>query len=162
MNESLGDIIYTSIKIYKKKIVLAKPVTYMNRSGRGISSLQRKFDFDNHEMFVIYDDIDIPLEDIRIRKRGGAGNHKGMMSIIDEIGNQDFPRIRIGIKDTEKKTNNIVDYVLSPLDSDKLASLQVGIQKAVEAMISLLKSDIDFVMNKYNSKIDSLLPEEGG
>lgn len=159
MNKSLGSIIYSDIEIMEKRVVFAKPLTFMNESGRGVVLLKNKLHFEDKDMVVIYDDIDISISDIRVRKKGGAGNHKGMMSIINLVGSEAFPRIRIGINDMQKNIKDVVRYVLTPLKGKKLEELKSGVFKGVDAVIEIIKTDIDSVMNKFNKKIN--VPHKG-
>jgi len=102
------------------KIVLARPQTYMNSSGQSVSRLRQKFNIDLNDLLVIHDDLDLPLGKIRIRHGGSSGGHKGIESVITELGSQDFTRLRVGIErpsivegSTEISEADIIAYVLS-------------------------------------------------
>lgn len=100
-----------------EKIIIAKPLTYMNNSGRAIRQLMSKYRQKNDDLIVIYDDIDIPRFSVRVRQNGSAGTHNGMRNIVALINSEDFKRIRIGIG---KNDYDLVDYVLSKIPfSDK-------------------------------------------
>jgi PTH1 family peptidyl-tRNA hydrolase len=148
---------------YKKAIVgghdvvLAKPMTYMNESGLAVHKLQKMFSFDYSDMLVIYDDIDLPLGSIRLRERGSSGTHKGMRSVIQHCSTQDFPRLRIGIRNDAAKTGDIVRYVLKPLRGQSFARLQEGVVEAADAVQAILESDIHSTMNIFNRRKNSLL-----
>jgi PTH1 family peptidyl-tRNA hydrolase len=104
---------------------------------------------DPARLLVVYDDVDIPLGEIRIRKDGGPGTHKGMISIVQEIGTSQFPRLRVGIG-TESAGEDIVRYVLSPFRRSEKALLGESLDKAREALEMIVAGDIDRAMNAYN------------
>ncbi len=138
------------------KLRLIKPLTYMNLSGKALAELADKYCVDIADTYVIYDDIDIPMGNIRIRKKGGAGTHNGMRSIISYLGSEEFPRIRVGVKsETAGSYDSLADYVLGPLDGDALNTLMEGVQCAGDAVLDLSDNTLDIVMNKYNRKIKS-------
>jgi PTH1 family peptidyl-tRNA hydrolase len=89
---------YKKTAICGQPVILVKPMTYMNESGLAVRKLKKMFTFEYSQMLVIFDDIDLPLGNIRIRERGSAGTHKGMKSIIQHSGTQEFPRLRVGIE----------------------------------------------------------------
>lgn len=154
----LGKILrYKRTRILGQEIVLAKPMTYMNESGLAVHKLHTMFTFDFSRLLVIYDDIDLPLGDIRIREKGSAGTHKGMKSVVQHSGTQDFPRLRIGIQGARGQTGDIVHYVLSPLKGGKFLQLQEGIARAADAAQAILENDIHSTMNIFNRRKNSLL-----
>ena len=155
---SLGGILqFKKTRINGHEVVLAKPMTYMNESGLAVQKLRRMFDFDLPSMLVIYDDIDLPLGHIRIREKGSAGTHKGMKSVIQHSGSQDFPRLRIGIQSPGRQSADIVHYVLTPLKGKKFEMLQEGVAKAADAALAILENDIHSTMNIFNRRKNSLL-----
>jgi len=159
---SLGGIVhYRKARITGQEVVLAKPMTYMNESGTAVRKLQRMFAFNFSDMLIIYDDIDLPLGDIRIREKGSAGTHKGMKSVIQHSGSQDFPRLRIGIQSPGRQSADIVHYVLHPLKGKKFDLFQEGIAKAADATQAILESDIHSTMNIFNRRKNSLLLQKG-
>jgi PTH1 family peptidyl-tRNA hydrolase len=143
-------------------VVLAKPMTYMNESGQAVQKIRRMFDFDLAAMLVVYDDIDLPLGSIRVREKGSAGTHKGMKSVIQHCGSQDFPRLRIGIHPAAgRAAGDIVRYVLTPLRSKAYQLFQEGITQAADAAQVFLESDIHSTMNVFNRRKNSLLLQKG-
>jgi PTH1 family peptidyl-tRNA hydrolase len=132
-------------------------MTYMNESGLAVQKLRRMFTFEPSRLLVIYDDVDLPLGGIRIRERGSAGTHKGMKSVIQHFGSQDFPRLRIGIQRLGQQTADMVHYVLTPLKGKKFDMFQEGIAKAADAAQAILENDIHTAMNIYNRRNNSLL-----
>ena len=139
------------------KVVLAKPQTYMNLSGESVSRLIKKFDINLNDLLVIHDDLDLPLGKIRIRHGGSSGGHKGINSIINELGSQDFIRLRVGIghpaeiKDTTEFSNDeIITYVLGDFTPDEKQTIAQVIPKVSEAILCLLTEGLTVAMNKYN------------
>jgi len=151
---------FKKARIAGRDVVLAKPMTYMNESGLAVQKLRRMYDFDLERMLVIYDDIDLPLGSIRIRERGSAGTHKGMRSVIQHCGSQEFPRLRIGIHPASGAPNDIVHYVLTPLRGKTRDSFLEGVAQASDAAQAFLASDIHSTMNRFNRRKDSLLLQE--
>lgn len=133
-----------------EKVILARPVTYMNNSGRAVKQLLAKYKATPGDLVVIYDDYDIPKGKVRIRPSGSAGTHNGMRSVIAEINSSEFLRIRIGIRDNEVKIP-IIDYVLAnvrPEDYDLFIS---ACGRAAEAALAFAKGEsAESVMTKYN------------
>ena len=133
-----------------EKVILARPVTYMNASGRAVKQLLAKYKADPSELLVLYDDYDLPKGRIRIRASGSAGTHNGMRSIIGETGTQMFPRIRIGIRDSEVNIP-IINYVLSEVRREDYALFADACSQAADAAIAFARTgDIEQVMTKYN------------
>ncbi|MDD4780591.1 MAG: aminoacyl-tRNA hydrolase [Tissierellia bacterium] len=140
--------VYWEIQINGEKVLLVKPVTYMNRSGISISEIVNYFKVPLENLIVIYDDIDIPVGALRIRPHGSAGTHNGMKSIINSLGNDKFPRIRIGI---DRNPNiDLADYVLQRFTTDERAKIDDIIKYASEAAQEIIKSNLDSAMQKYN------------
>lgn len=133
-----------------EKIIIARPLTYMNLSGVAVKQLLAKYGASPSQLVVIYDDYDIPKGKIRVRPSGSAGTHNGMRSIISEIGTQDFARIRIGIRDPEVNIP-IINYVLSEVRKEDYELFIAACGKAAEAAVELAKGrPVDEVMTKFN------------
>jgi PTH1 family peptidyl-tRNA hydrolase len=157
----LGGVLrFKKTRISGRDVVLAKPMTYMNESGLAVQKLQRMFSFEPAEMLVIYDDIDLPLGSVRLRERGSAGTHKGMRSVIQHGGSQEFPRLRIGIENAAARPADIIRYVLTPLRGKPYILFQEGVARAAEAAQAILDSDIHSTMNIFNRRKNSLLLQE--
>ena len=138
-------------------MVLARPQTYMNRSGQSVGLLVKKFNVCFDKLIVIHDDLDLPLGKIRIRRGSSSGGHKGVGSIIRELGSQDFIRIRVGIgrpvKDeglTEFSEDETISYVLSDFTPDEEQTITQVMPKVSEAVLCLLTEGLAAVMNRYN------------
>ena len=133
-----------------EKVILARPLTYMNNSGRAIKQLMAKYKIEESNVLVLYDDYDLPKGKIRIRAGGSAGTHNGMRSIIGETGMKNFPRIRIGIRDEEVDIP-IINYVLAEVRKEDYPLFAEACQKAGAAAAEFAKGlDIEKVMCKYN------------
>lgn len=133
--------------------VLARPLTWMNDSGRGVECLLRYLEADVSDLVVITDDIDLPLSEIRIRAEGGAGTHRGMRSLVQTLERKDFARIRIGIYPDDSAPVDLAAYVLAPLQGDARKKLEKGVERAVSAARELLESrNIQAVMNRFNRR----------
>lgn len=134
-----------------EKVIIARPLTYMNNSGRAVKQLISKYKIPQENLIVIYDDYDIPKGKVRIRAQGSAGTHNGMRSIIGETGWKEFARIRVGIRD-EALNIPIIDYVLSDVRKDDYQLFADACHKAGEAAVEFARGvRIDLVMGKYNA-----------
>ncbi len=138
-------------KINGEKVIIAKPVTYMNLSGEAVQELCHKYKVEIGHLVVAYDDIDIPLGNLRIRKEGSAGTHNGMRNIVKMISTTNFVRIRVGIKKDTPMV--LVDYVLSNVTDDDHALLDKTLDDGANALFDFVHGEeVDKIMQKYNSK----------
>ena len=136
-----------------KKVILAKPQTYMNLSGESLGGLVDYYKVDEEsEFLVVYDDISLDVGQLRIRKKGSAGGHNGMKNIISHLGTEVFPRIKVGVGEKPKKYD-LADYVLSRFSKEERAIMEEGCQKAVEAVEMILRGEMEEAMNKFNRKV---------
>lgn len=149
VNKSKFQGLYESEIIEGKKAILIKPQTYMNLSGECIKQFVDFYKIKKEEILVIYDDMDIEPGKIKIRKKGGAGGHNGMKSIIKMLGTEEFARIRVGIGRPEHNGDEI-NYVIGAIPEEEIPKLEEGVEKAKEAIIEILKNGIDSAMNKLN------------
>lgn len=133
-----------------QKVLLVKPQTYMNLSGNSVREVMEYYKVDIEKLIVIYDDVDIPMGRLRIRKKGSAGTHNGMKSILYDIQSDDFPRIRIGIG-TEHKSA-LADYVLGGFGKDEKKLMEDAVKRAAESVECILGKGIDIAMGEYNIK----------
>ena len=134
-----------------EKVILARPLTYMNNSGRAVKQLMSKYKIDEDKLLVIYDDYDLPKGKVRIRANGSAGTHNGMRSIIGETGLKNFARIRIGIRD-EAVNIPIINYVLAEVSKEDYPVYAEACHKAGEAAAEFARGlDIEKVRCKFNS-----------
>jgi len=135
-----------------EKVILVKPLTYMNNSGQCVAPLADYFDIGEDQIIVIYDDIDLDPGILRIRKKGSAGSHNGMKSVIANLQTQNFKRIRVGIgkKPTEW---DLANYVLSKFSKDEIPVMQEGISNAAKATELIITQSVEEAMNQYNNKV---------
>ncbi|WP_304205710.1 aminoacyl-tRNA hydrolase [Peptostreptococcus russellii] len=136
-------------RIGTEKVVLVKPQTYMNLSGESIVSICQFYKPEFDKVIVIYDDIDLDVGKLRIRKKGSAGSHNGMKSIIKCIGTQEFPRIRIGVSKPPEGWD-LADFVLSRFPKEQQGDLEESFERAVLTVEEIIDSGIESAMNKYN------------
>lgn len=132
-----------------QKVILAKPQTYMNLSGKAVGSLMKFYKLPPEALLVIYDDVDLPFGVLRMRPKGGAGGHKGMASIIQHLGTQDFPRLRIGI-DRPPGRMDAAAYVLQNFSSDELEALSETLERGIQAIHLFVTQGLDAAMNYVN------------
>jgi PTH1 family peptidyl-tRNA hydrolase len=133
------------------EILLVAPKTFMNRSGAAVRAAMAGKDIPADRLIVVYDDLDIPLGEIRVRKSGRPGTHKGMISIAGEIRTDDFPRIRIGIGPLPAG-RDAAEFVLEPFKRDERASLDQSLDAAAEALEMVLDGRIDRAMTRFNRR----------
>lgn len=131
-----------------RKSLLVKPQTYMNLSGEALSEVVNYYDVELENLIVIYDDFDLEAGAIRIRKKGSAGSHNGMKSVISLLKSQDFPRIRIGIG----KSGGLdwKDFVIGRVGSSEKSIIEDAVDRAADAVMCILEKGIDKAMNEYN------------
>lgn len=141
--------LYETGIIQGEKVILLKPQTYMNLSGESVKEIVDFYNIQPKEIIVIYDDIDIDKGKIKIRKKGSAGSHNGMKSVIKELNSSEFGRVRVGIGQPEFK-NDMVNYVIGKVPEEEQEILQQGVKRAAEAVEEIIKNGIDIAMNKFN------------
>ncbi len=142
-----GDYVFGKNK--RSTVLLAKPTTGMNVSGLAVNSIMSYFDIDLNEMHIIVDDVDLPLGTLRIRPHGGDGCHRGMESVIYQIRNDQFPRIRIGIK-TSEQTRPAEKFVLKPFRKDDQLLAESVIKRAADAIEMIIHRGLQATMTEYN------------
>lgn len=136
-------------RIAGQDVLLLKPQTFMNLSGEAVAEARAFYKVPEGSIIVAYDDCDLPVGKIRVRKDGGSGGHRGVNSIISCLGTKDFPRIRLGVG--RPAFGDIVGYVLSPFSKDEQAAVEEMLRRATEAVELLMSSGIDQAMNRFNS-----------
>ncbi len=139
-------------QIGEKKVLLAKPQTFMNLSGESLVRLRDFYQIDvAKELIVLYDDIDLGVGQIRVRGKGSAGGHNGMKSIISALGTETFLRVRVGIGQKPPGWD-LADYVLSRFSGDEQPLMEEACEEAAQAVTMLLTEGLDAAMNTYNRK----------
>lgn len=145
-----GDLVLTGrVTLAGQEVLLLKPQTYMNLSGRAVRQVLDYFALDSNRCLVIFDDIALPLGKIRLRGRGSAGGHKGMQSVIDELGTQEVPRLRIGIA-AGSGFPDLADYVLSRFSPEEKVALEETLSRSEDAVTCFLREGIDGAMAAFN------------
>jgi PTH1 family peptidyl-tRNA hydrolase len=135
-----------------KRLILAKPQTFMNLSGQATSALVKFYKVPLPNLLVVYDDVDLPLGVLRLRPGGGSAGQKGMASIIERLGTQDFARLRIGIERPPGRMNAAA-YVLQDFSSSEQEELGATLNRAVEAILVYVSLGLEAAMNQYNSAV---------
>lgn len=136
-------------KIGTEKVLLVKPQTYMNLSGIAAREVAMYYDVPSENVIIIYDDIDIPVTALRIRKSGGPGTHNGMKSVVNELGTRAFPRIRIGVG-AASKDENLINRVIGKVPKSEQLLLEESAKAAAAAVKDMVTEGIDIAMNKHN------------
>ena len=149
INKSKFKGLYGTGIIENEKVVILKPQTFMNLSGESIRETMDFYKINVEDIIVIYDDIDVEPGKIKIRKKGGAGSHNGMKSVVENLKTEEFSRIRVGIG-APKYKSDMINYVLGSIPEDEAKLLDKGTTIAKDAIIEIIKNGIDIAMNKYN------------
>ena len=136
--------------IYGHPCLIMRPQTYMNNSGEAIKAAADFYKIPSEKVIVIYDDISLPTGTLRIRKKGSAGGHNGIKSIISQLGSDVFPRIKIGVGDRKDKDDDLKDYVLGRFSKEDMETLKKTMEKAVESLEYILDGDTDGAMSRFN------------
>lgn len=143
-------------RIEGRQAVLAKPRTYVNRSGEAVAALARRHGTRKEEILIVCDSLDLPVGTLRIRLRGGHGGHNGLRSIVSRLGTSDFPRIRIGIGrpvvrgEPSYDPAVIAEYVLSDPPPEERAALDGAVARGVEAVALMMTEGVEAAMNRFN------------
>lgn len=130
-------------------VILAKPQTFMNSSGKAVSRLCRQYEVGPQGILVVYDDLDLPLGRLRLRREGGSGGHRGMLSIIEQLGTRDFARLRVGI-DRPTGRMDPAEYVLQPFDQEEESWVSEVVEMSVGAIESWVTAGIVVAMDRFN------------
>lgn len=132
-----------------RKLLLVKPLTYMNRSGDCLAALARNRADTPDEVLVVADEIHLPLGRVRIRRGGSAGGHNGLKSVIERLGSPDFPRMRLGVGQ-ERRDRDLADYVLSKFHPDEWPLVREVTALAADAVLCWVEHGVDQAMNQFN------------
>ena len=133
-----------------KKLMLLKPMTYMNLSGRSVLQLSAYFSIPPQKIIVMFDDISLEPGRLRIRADGSAGGHNGIKSIIQELGSQTFPRVKIGVGAKPHPDYDLADWVLSSFSAQDEKALAVSLPNAADAALAIIDSGVPEAANKFN------------
>lgn len=132
-----------------RKIGLAKPLTYVNRSGDAVASLCRHHDLSPSALLAVVDDLHLPIGTVRLRPKGSSGGHNGLEHVAQRLGTTQFPRLRIGIG-SDFEDGEQVDYVLSPFTAEQESHVQAAVEDAVEATLTTVRKDLSTAMTRFN------------
>ena len=133
--------------IENKKVILLKPLTYMNLSGESIRELANFYKLEDDEIIVVYDDISLDIGILRIREKGSAGGHNGIKSIIQNLGGDKFPRVKVGVGQPK---DNLVNHVLGKFSKEDREHIEKVIPVVSDAIVEIVKNDAKESMNKFN------------
>ncbi len=145
------DSMYCEAMISGKRCVIIKPVTYMNNSGMAVYKWADFYKLPPEKVLVIFDDISLDVSRLRVRRKGSAGGHNGIKSIIEMLGSQDIPRIKLGVGQKPSPEYDLADWVLSRFSGQELEKLREAAKKACEAAELIVSDNIDKAMDLYNS-----------
>ena len=142
--------IYGQANYGGKKLMLLKPLTYMNLSGRSVLQLSAYFNVPPQRIIVMFDDISLEPGRLRVRADGSAGGHNGIKSIIQEVGSQAFPRVKIGVGAKPNPEFNLADWVLSTFSAQEEKNLAVALNNAADAALSIIDRGVPETANRFN------------
>lgn len=148
-----GKALITTGQLGQASLVLAKPQTYMNLSGEAVSPLVHFFNLPLDHLLVCFDDIDLPVGTLRLRAEGGSAGHNGLSSIIEQLGTEAFPRLRLGVG-RPPGSKAAANYVLRDFRGDDLEIMNLALDRAVEAVECFVKEGIVTAMNRFNGPAD--------
>lgn len=136
-------------RIGSEKVILLKPQTYMNLSGQSVREIMNFYKIPEENLIVIYDDFDLPIGSIRVRKSGGPGTHNGMKSVVQELGSRKFPRVRVGIGSSDGST---IQFVIGKVGKDEQQILNEAADAAASAAADIIRIGIENAMNIHNTR----------
>jgi len=140
--------------INNHKVILVKPQTFMNLSGRAVNRVVSYYKIPFQDLLIVYDDLNLELGQVRIRKKGSSGGHKGIESIMQYLNSEDIPRLRIGVGNPSLNYNfDCVSYVLSNFNNDEEDKIAEVIQLSTEAVKTIIEDGFEKAMRKYNRKL---------
>lgn len=140
---------YGRTRFQDKDIILLCPLTYMNRSGKSVRGCADYYDLETRRILVVHDDVDLPVGRIKVVRQGGAGGHKGVLSVIEHLGDRQFPRVKIGAG-RPRFDENTEDFVLSPFYSDEKDVVEEVVRMAVKACEFFVLEGIQSAMTRIN------------
>lgn len=150
LNKNKFSSLFAEAKISDKRVLIAKPTTFMNKSGEAVCALCRFYKIPKENIIVISDDISLPPGKIRIREKGSAGGQKGLKSIIEHLSSDEFIRIKIGVGDRKDREKDLADWVLSKMGKEDKELFDNACENAVKALETILKDGVERAMNSYN------------
>lgn len=153
LNKSMFDGNFAKTTLFGKSVIIAKPQTYMNLSGSFIKRLAQYYKIENSDILILFDDMEIPFESIRLRQKGSSGGHNGIKSIIEHLGTESFARIKIGVNRPPQNIP-VVNYVLSNFSDKQVEKLPNIFEMCSEAVVLFVRNDFQSAQVKFNKKVD--------
>ncbi|MEA2446817.1 MAG: peptidyl-tRNA hydrolase, family [Actinomycetota bacterium] len=139
-------------KLAGERVVLARPTSYMNESGRPVGALMRWYKADPERLIVVHDELDIPFDEVRVKLGGGVAGHNGLRSVASHLGTKDFIRVRVGVSRPPGR-QDAADYVLSEFSSNERKVLPEVVERAADAVELILERGVERAMNDINTKV---------
>ena len=133
-----------------KRVIVAKPQTFMNNSGRAVAQLSRFYKMPCDRIIVVFDDISLPVGNIRIRRKGSSGGHNGIKDIIELMGTEDIMRVKIGVGDKPNRDYDLKNWVLAKMSDEFMPDFKCALENASNALEEIISQGIDSAMNKYS------------
>ena len=146
------EAVYGSGTIEGKRVILAKPMAFMNRSGLPVKRIADYYKISHKKLLIIHDDIDLSYGRLKIKEKGGHGGHKGLRSIIEAFGSDEFPRLRIGIGRSDPAEASVTDHVLGTFNAQEVHILDPIIERARNAVVTILSEGARKGMSRFNNK----------
>lgn len=150
LNRHKFEALYGDTEIAGKRVILIKPQTFMNNSGRAVSAIAKFYKIPTDKIIVMFDDISLPVGNIRIRRKGSAGGHNGIKDIIELMGTEDIMRIKIGVGERENHDFDLKDWVLGKMPKEQTEAFKKAFSLAADAAVEIIARGIDSAMNKYS------------
>jgi PTH1 family peptidyl-tRNA hydrolase len=139
-------------KLAGERVVLARPTSYMNESGRPVGALMRWYKAEPERLIVVHDELDIPFDEVRVKLGGGVAGHNGLRSVASHLGTKDFIRVRVGVSRPPGR-QDAADYVLSEFSSNERKVLPEVVERAADAVELILERGVERAMNDINTKV---------
>lgn len=144
------DAVWGMCTVAGRRVLLAKPQTYMNLSGKAVAALSHFYKIPPERILVIFDDISLPVGRLRVRRRGSHGGHNGMKDIIELMGTEELARIKIGVGQKPRPDTDLKDWVLGKIPPEQMPAFGEAVEKACGAAEEILAHGVDSAMNRYN------------
>ena len=152
LTETTFKAVYGKGRIGNERVILVKPLTYMNLSGEAVAPICNYFKVDTKtDLIIISDDVELDVGKLRIRPKGSSGGHNGLKNIIAQLGHEEFTRVRIGVGKKPKEWD-MVDWVLGHFEGEDASSIKEGIDNACDAVVEIMENGTDSAMNRFNGK----------
>jgi len=151
-----GDYMFGVATLGDRDVCLMKPLTFMNNSGVAVADIMEHFEIPVRKIFVVCDDFQLPLGQLRIRERGSDGGHNGLASVIYHTLSEDFPRLRcgIGIPDRSVDSEEMASFVLSRFEEEEITAVRTMVERAADACVTVIEHGTAQAMNLYNTRLD--------